>query len=71
MLQATTAGVGPSDTYAGLPSDEGEHEVGAGRIGLSAEAAPRGVRVFHFRLSLDKRYPRLRAFVHRLRSPRA
>ena len=49
------------------PEDRVRHEVGVGRLGAAADAAPRGVRIFRFRLSLDKRYPRLRALVRRLR----
>ena len=53
-----------------VPRERGDgirHEVGVGRVGNSAEPAPRGPRIFRFRVSLDKRYPGLRAFVRRWR----
>ncbi|MEQ1728834.1 MAG: methyltransferase domain-containing protein [Vicinamibacterales bacterium] len=53
-----------------VPRERGDrvrHEVGVGRVARSAEPAEGGARVFRFRVSLDKRYPRLRALVRRWR----
>lgn len=54
----------------GVPRQRGDriqHEVGVGRVDASAEAVQAGVRIFTFRLSLDKRYARVRAIVRRVR----
>lgn len=52
------------------PGDRVRHEVGVGRLTASAEPVRPGVRLFRFRVSLDKRYPRARALVRRLRARR-
>lgn len=46
--------------------DRIRHEVGVGRIDGAAEPVQAGIRIFRFRPSLDKRFPRLREFLHRI-----
>lgn len=65
-------GVDVTRTLA-VPATGGDrlrHEVGVGRVAAAPEGPPRGVRVFRFRLSLEKRFPRLRTIVRRLRGRR-
>ncbi len=55
-----------------VPRERGDrlrHEVGVGRIASATEPVRDGERIFRFRLSLDKRYPRMRAILRRLASP--
>ena len=55
-----------------VPRERGDrlrHEVGVGRIASVTEPVRDGERIFRFRLSLDKRYPRMRAILRRLASP--
>lgn len=52
------------DAVPGARGDRLRHEVGVGRI-IAAPAPPPSVRIFRFRLSLEKRFPRVRALLRR------